>query len=72
MNRIRANVLNSCPIVERNLPILSATLKIALKEFVKAKYVDSNNIVMDENVCNTVSTMRKVDLVLSSAYCVNL
>lgn len=69
MTRIKANVLSSCPSVERSLPILSATLKIALKEFVKAKYVDSNNIVIEENVCNTVSTTRKVDLVLSSAYC---
>jgi len=69
MTRIKANVLNNWPIVERNLPILSATLKIARKEFVNAKYVDSSNIVIDENVCNTVSTTRKVDLVLSSAYC---
>lgn len=68
MTRIKANVLSSCPSVERSLLILSATLKIALKEFVKAKYVDSNNIVIDENVCNIVSTTRKIDLVFSSAY----
>lgn len=53
--RTKAKLLKTWPNIARNLPMLSATPKIALNELVIAKNVDSNIIVTEENVCTIAS-----------------